>query len=152
MKFIYTDGRNQDFVKLCQLLDDYLNELAGGEANRQQYIPYNTLDAIRDVVLAYDDSSSPIGCASFKFYDNKVAEVKRVFVKSEYRGKGISKELMRLLEARAKEKGYNILLLETGASLVEAMGLYRSLGYGIMQNYGQYKDLQESICMQKNLS
>lgn len=152
MKFIYTDGRNQDFVKLCQLLDDYLNELAGGEANRQQYIPYNTLDAIRDVVLAYDDSSSPIGCASFKFYDNKVAEVKRVFVKSEHRGKGISKELMRLLEARAKEKGYNILLLETGASLVKAMGLYRSLGYGIMQNYGQYKDLQESICMQKKLS
>lgn len=58
---------------------------------------------------------------------------------------------MRLLEARAKEKGYNILLLETGASLVEAMGLYRSLGYVIMQNYGQYKDLQDSICMQKNL-
>lgn len=81
MKFIYTDGRNQDFVKLCQLLDEYLNELAGGEANRQQYIPYNTLDAIRDVVLAYDDSSSPIGCASFKFYDNKIAEVKRVFRK-----------------------------------------------------------------------
>lgn len=151
MKFIYTDGRNQDFAKLCQLLDEYLNELAGGEANRQQYIPYNTLDAIRDVVLAYDDSNTPIGCASFKFYDNKIAEVKRVFVKKEHRGKGISKELMRLLEERAKEQGYTTLLLETGAPLVEAIGLYHSLGYVTIPNYGQYKDLEESICMQKNL-
>lgn len=151
VKFIYTDGRNQDFINLCKLLDEYLNEIAGGEENRKQYISYNALDNIHDVILAHDDDNEPIGCASFKRYDEKTAEVKRVFVKKEYRRKGISKTLMILLEKRAREKGFSTLLLETGAPLVEAIALYHSLGYLIIANYGQYKDLRGSVCMQKNL-
>lgn len=86
MEFIFTDGCNQDFILLCHLLDDYLNDIVGGEENRKQYLPYNTLEDIHDVVLAYQDDY-PIGCASFKFYENGVAEVKRVYVRKEYRGK-----------------------------------------------------------------
>jgi putative acetyltransferase len=150
MKFIYTDGYNQDFVELCRLLDDYLNKIAGGEENREQYIKYNTLRDIHDVILAYDNTT-PVGCASFKLYENNVAEVKRVFVKKEFRGKGISKALMSLLEKRAAEQGFCKLVLETGAPLVEAIRLYNRLGYLVIENYGQYKDLNESICMQKIL-
>lgn len=150
MKFIYTDGCNQDFIELCHLLDNHLNEIAGGEKNRAQYIQYNTLEDIRDVVLVYNDNV-PVGCASFKLYENGVAEVKRVFIKEEFRGKGISKQLMGLLEKRAIEKGFCELVLESGAILVEAMGLYNQLGYVVIENYGQYKDLKESICMQKKL-
>jgi GNAT superfamily N-acetyltransferase len=150
MKFIYTDGCNPDFIKLCRLLDDYLNEIAGGEENRAHYVQYNTLEDIHDVVIAYDDNN-PVGCASFKFYKDEVAEVKRVFIRKEYRGKGISEQLMSLLEKRAIEKGFGKLVLETGASLVEAMGLYHQIGYLVIENYGQYKGLKESICMQKLL-
>ncbi|MBP2628170.1 MAG: GCN5-related N-acetyltransferase [Firmicutes bacterium] len=150
MEVVYTDGCNQDFIKLCRLLDDHLNKIAGGEENRAQYIQYNTLEDIHDVVLAYEDNN-PIGCASFKFYENGVAEVKRVFIKKEYRRKGISKHLMSLLEKRAIEKDFYKLVLETGASLVEAMGLYHQIGYTIIENYGQYKDMKESVCMQKLL-
>lgn len=151
MAFIYTDGSNQDFAKLCCLLDDYLNQAAGGEENRKQYIQYNTLNDIKDVVLAYD-GAIPIGCASFKYYEQGIAEVKRVFVKEEYRGKGISKQLMHLVEQRAAEKGFATLILETSASLLEAVGLYYKMGYNTIDNYGQYKDLTESVCMQKKLS
>jgi len=150
MNCIYTDGRDQDFIKLCRLLDDYLNDLVGGEENRSEYLQYNTLDDIHDVVLAYDNNN-PIGCASFKYYDRDIAEIKRVFVKKEYRGKGVSKHLMRLLEQRAKEKGYNKLVLESGTPLVEAIGLYYKIGYTVIENYGQYKDMADSICMEKNI-
>lgn len=150
VNFIYTEGCNQDFMELCHLLDNHLNKIASGEKNRAQYIQYNTLKDIHDVVLAYNDNV-PVGCASFKFYENRVAEVKRVFIKEEFRGKGISKQLMRLLEKRAIEKGFCKLVLESGAPLVEAMGLYKQLDYFIIENYGQYKDLKESICMQKIL-
>ncbi|MBP2651916.1 MAG: GCN5-related N-acetyltransferase [Firmicutes bacterium] len=150
MNFIYTNGCNQDFIKLCRLLDDYLNEIAGGEKNRAQYIQYNTLEDIHDVVLAYADNV-PIGCASFKFYEAGAAEVKRVFVKKNFRGTGIAKQLMSLLEKRALTKGFCKLLLESGAPLVEAMGLYQQIGYSVIEKYGQYKDLQESICLQKIL-
>ncbi len=41
MRFEYTDGNNKDFIELCHGLDDFLNELVGGEENRAEYIPYN---------------------------------------------------------------------------------------------------------------
>lgn len=50
-------------------MDNFLNELVGGEENRAEYILYNQLDDIFDVIIAYDD---------------EYAEVKRVFIKREY--------------------------------------------------------------------
>ena len=150
MRYEYTDGNNQEFIELCHGLDDFLNELVGGEKNRAEYIPYNKLDDIHDVVIAYD-KDVPVGSASFKRYDNENAEVKRVFVKKEYRGQGISLELMKMLEERAREKGFKYLILESGEPLVAAMALYRKIGYKVIPNYGQYKCMNESICMKKKL-
>lgn len=150
MKIVYTDGKNKDFIELCSLLDDNLNEIVGGEKQRKQYNQYNTLEKIHDVVLIYDGMLA-VGCASFKHYDEGIAEVKRVYVRKEYRGQGISKHLMGCLEELAKNKGYRTLILETGALLVEALGLYKKLGYTMIENYGPYKDMKESVCMQKCL-
>lgn len=150
MKFEYTDGCNKDFVELCHGLDDFLNELVGGEENRAAYVPYNKLDDIQDVILAYDNDI-PVGSVSFKKYDDECAEVKRVFIKEEYRGRGISNKLMELLEDLARKKGYKYLILESGEPLVAAMALYRKIGYEVIPNYGQYKDMTDSICMRKKL-
>lgn len=149
MRFVYTDGSSLDFMELCHELDDFLNELVGGEENRAEYILYNQLDDIHNVVVTYDDI--PVGSASFKKYDDECAEVKRVFVKEEYRNKGIANELMELLENAAREQGYRYLILESGKPLVAAMALYRKIGYKVIQNYGQYRDMPDSICMKKKL-
>ena len=149
MRFVYTDGSSLDFMELCHELDDFLHELAGGEENPAEYILYNQLDDIHNVVVTYDDI--PVGSASFKKYDDECAEVKRVFVKEEYRNKGIANELMELLENAAREQGYRYLILESGAPLVAAMALYRKIGYKVIQNYGQYRDMPDSICMKKKL-
>ncbi len=58
---------------------------------------------------------------------------------------------MELLENVAKEKGYRYLILESGEPLVAAMALYRKIGYKVIPNYGQYKDMPNSICMKKRL-
>ena len=150
MRFEFTDGNSKDFIELCHGLDDFLNELVGGEANRSEYVQYNKLDDIHDVVIAYDNDM-PVGSASFKIYDDENAEVKRVFVKKEYRGQGISLELMKILEERAREKGFKYFILESGEPLVAAMALYRKIGYKVIPNYGQYKDMDESVCMKKKL-
>ena len=150
MRFEYTDSYNKDFIALCHELDCFLNELVGGEENRSEYIQYNKLDDTLAVVIAYD-KDMPVGSASFKRYDDESAEVKRVFVKKEYRGQGISIELMKKLEARAHEKGFKYFILESGEPLVAAMSLYRKFGYKVIPNYGQYVDMEESICMKKEL-
>ncbi len=150
MRYEYTDGHDSDFIELCHKLDDFLNELVGGEENRAEYIPYNKLDDIHDVIVVYDNNI-PIGCASFKKYDDKCAEVKRVFIEKEYRGQGISNKLMELLENEGRSKGYTYFVLESGEPLVSAMALYRKIGYEVIPNYGQYKDMPDSICMRKKL-
>ena len=150
MNYQYTNGSNPDFMTLCQLLDENLNELVGGEAQREQYKQYNTLESIHDVILLYEDDV-PVGCASFKHYEDGVAELKRVFLRKDYRGKGIAKELMGRIEASARAKGYHKMILETGKPLVDAFQLYTRLGYQVIPNYGQYKDMPLSVCMSKEL-
>lgn len=150
MKFVYTDGQNSDFILLCGMLDDYLNKAVGGEKQRKQYIQYNTLENIHDVILIYENGL-PIACAAFKRYDADTAEVKRVFLRKEYRGGGISGQLLAALEARAKEQSYSSLILETGRLLAPAMGFYRKTGFEVIDNYGQYRDMPESVCMRKSI-
>lgn len=150
MRIVYTDGSDKDFVELCSMLDDNLNEIVGGEQQRTEYIQYNSLNNIHDVVLAYVDEL-PVGCASFKKYDDQTAEVKRVFVHKDHRGKGISQQLMNKIEELAKGKGYKKLILETGKAMVVAHALYMKLGFQIIDNYGQYKDMEDSVCMLKEI-
>lgn len=150
MTFIHTDGCSADFAALCHELDNYLNHIVGGEENREQYIPYNSLDDIQDAFIAYDGNQA-IGCAAIKRYNEESAEVKRVFIREEYRGHGISKKLMELLEQTAREQGYSCLLLESGEILAEAMALYRKTGFTVIPNYGPYVDMSESVCMRKEL-
>ncbi len=151
MRFNYTDGTNSDFIELCYELDAFLNGIANGEENRKKYNQYNKLDDIYDVILCYDEDI-PIGCASFKMYEDSCAEVKRVFVKKDFRKKGIANELIHRIEKCAIKKGYTSLILETGRPLEAAMALYLSHGFHVIPNYGQYKDMPESICMKKELN
>lgn len=133
------------------MLDDFLNEAVGGKKQREHYVQYNTLEDIHDVFLIYD-GKIPVACAGFKTYSKDTAEVKRVFIRQEYRGKGLSKQLMRALEEKARNKGYKSLVLETGVPLAAAAALYRKIGYQIIDNYGPYKSMEESVCMRKDIS
>ena len=93
----------------------------------------------------------PVGCASFKDYEPGVAEVKRVFVRENYRGRGLARKLMQAVEEHARQKGYRSLILETGKPLVSAVALYTNMGYHVIPNYGPYECMDESVCMRKEL-
>lgn len=150
MKIIYTSGADKDFIALCDLLDEDLNDQVGGEEQRKDYIQYNKLNHIQDAFVAYVEDL-PIGCAAFKHYEEGIAEVKRVYIKKEFRGRGISKLLMEQIEKKAMELGYHYLILETGKAFLPAVSLYQGLGYEIIDNYGQYADMPLSLCMKKVL-
>jgi hypothetical protein len=66
-----------------------------------------------------------------------------------FTAKIVDQEIMRLLEGKAKGKGYKRLVLETGDFLTAANRLYLSSGYKRIPNYGQYKDMPHSVCMEK---
>lgn len=48
MQICITDGQDKRFEALCIALDQYLNEIVGGEKQRKQYMQYNLLDGCID--------------------------------------------------------------------------------------------------------
>ena len=100
------------------------------------------------MVVAYENNV-PVGCGAIKAYDEQSMEVKRMFVPSSQRGKGIASAVLRELESWAKELGATRCILETGRDMQDAVNLYQKCGYTIIPNYGQYTDAEDSICFEK---
>jgi GNAT superfamily N-acetyltransferase len=69
----------------------------------------------------------------------------------DHRGKGIATKVLSELESWAKEENYKTALLETGFMQKDAIYLYQKLGYKIIENFGQYQGVENSICMKKNI-
>ena len=102
------------------------------------------------MVVAYQDGYA-VGCGAIKEYQNGVGEVKRMFVRPEFRGKGIAGKVLKELETWAYELGFGSLILETGQAQPEAIALYLKSGYKVIPNYGQYENVANSVCMKKEL-
>lgn len=143
-----TNSRNNDFLSLVKLLDEDLAAKDGAE--HSFYAQYNKVDDIKNVLVAYLDNVA-VACGAFKPFDESSVEIKRMFVKDEYRGRGISKLVLAALENWAAELRYQNCVLETGKKQVEAIQLYGKSGYTTIPNYGQYENIENSICMKKSL-
>jgi GNAT superfamily N-acetyltransferase len=96
----------------------------------------------------------PVGCGALRpapTGEPATAEVKRMYVAPEARGRGISRRILTTLEEQAAALGYRRVILETGVRQAEAMALYESAGYEPIPNYGGYRDSPLSRCYAKML-
>ena len=146
IRLVRTDSSNNDFVELVKLLDKELQIRDGSE--HSFYSQYNKIDKIKNVVVAFYNNTA-VGCGAIKEYENGIMEVKRMFVKDEYRSKGIATDVLIELEKWAKELGYSKCILETGHAQPEAIHLYKKNNYSVIPNYGQYAGVVNSVCMEK---
>ena len=149
ISIVRTNSDNADFINLVTLLDAELR-IRDGE-DHSFYAQFNKIDSLREVVVAYLDNL-PVGCGAIKAHTGRTAEVKRMFVKEENRGKGIAGKILGELEAWAKELHFDGCILETGFKQPEAIALYKKSGYEVILNYGQYIGVENSVCMKKKLS
>jgi GNAT superfamily N-acetyltransferase len=107
------------------------------------------------VFLVARRAGEPVGCGAVRAVIDgppDVAEIKRMFTVPAARGHGISRLLLRRLEAEAADLGYRRLHLETGLRQPEAIRLYESAGYQPIPTYGQYAGDELSLCFGKDLS
>ncbi len=141
-----TDSQNQDFIDLVKLLDADL-KIRDGE-DHAFYSQFNQIDRIKYAVVAYDDER-PVGCGALKVHEPQSIEVKRMFVSPESRGKGVAAKILNELERWAAELGYDQCQLETGTRQPEAIALYKKMGYRVIENYGQYAGIANSVCFGK---
>lgn len=152
-KIIRTTSTHKDFINLVRALDSEI-AIYNGEDN-EFYSQFNTIDSLKHTVVAYNDSL-PIACGAYKpiqleFSEKRSVEIKRMYVLPEFRGKGAAGLLLSEIESWASELNYDSCILETGKFLKRAVALYTKSGYSVIPNYGQYKDMPESICFEKQI-
>jgi GNAT superfamily N-acetyltransferase len=148
IKTLRTNSNDPDFRLLTGELDHDLRERNG--TLMDIYDQHNIIEYTAFVVLGYHDGKLA-GCGCFKKAFDDAAEIKRMYVRRPFRGRGISAAILNELEDMAVENGYSYTVLETGAKQIEALGLYRKNGYTSMPNYGPYANLPDSICFKKRL-
>ena len=93
-----------------------------------------------------------VACGAFRPLGPRIAEIKRMFVDPEHRGRGYSKAMLVMLERMAGESGYAAVRLETRPLQHAAIALYEKLGYVRIPNYGMYEGKQECLRYEKSLA
>jgi len=148
MNLIRTDSDNKDFIDLVKHLDADLAKRDGND--HSFYNQFNKIDKIKYAVVAYENDK-PIGCGAIKEYSPTSMEVKRTYTLPGSRGKGIATKVLTELEIWASELHYEKCVLETGKRQPEAIELYKKNGYKIIPNYGQYAEMENSVCFEKEI-
>jgi putative acetyltransferase len=132
-----------DVVALCAEQQDELGERYG-DADARPYPVHPDAYFIVAVV-----ASTVVGCGALQRLDQSTAELKRMYVRPDHRGRGVARRLLSALEARAVSGGFVTVRLETGVRQPEAIGLYESAGYIAIPRYGEYADNLSSRCFEK---
>jgi putative acetyltransferase len=148
VQYIRTNSGNNDFQKLVTELDEDLAIRDGPD--HAFYAQFNKIAAIKQIIVAYSNDL-PVGCGAIREYSPGTMEVKRMYAPPAFRGKGIASRILQHLEDWCAELNYTKCILETGKNQPEAIALYKKNGYSIIPNYGQYKNIGNSVCFEKEL-
>jgi GNAT superfamily N-acetyltransferase len=88
-----------------------------------------TLPGDYDPILIAHWNSEPAGCVAMHAIDAAVCEMKRLYVRSTYRGHAIGRALAERIIAEGRSRGYARMRLDTLPTMTSAIPLYHSLGF-----------------------
>ncbi len=142
MEIIGKKTTDPDVLELFSQHDDFMLDFLGNDS--RFYTRYGEKENIERVWAAYD-GGLPVGCIAYRTKEDGVGEVKRLFVKEDYRGRGLSKRLLQTVERYAKEKGCHTLYLDTRITLEPAVSLYRSAGFQMIFQQGLYIQMEKEL-------
>lgn len=143
------DWADPDGVKLRLQQEEELQARYGGALEPGD--PPSATD-VGVFLLARDRATgSPVACGALRPLGEGSAQIKRMFVLPEHRGRGLARLVLAELELQARVLGWLRLRLETGRRQPEAVALYADAGYARIQNYGPAAGAPESICFEKVL-
>jgi len=142
------DAISPEAIKLSQELFIELEEIYG-KRKIEDFMDENKIFLYFIIIFLEEDK--PAASGALKYFDPFSIEIKRMYVKKEARGKGLSKLILLDLESKAKEMNYKRIVLETGVRQPEAINLYEKFGYKRMKCYGRFADDPESVCYEKTI-
>lgn len=147
--------------EITALFSEYTNMLVANDRSFQNYLDLQRYDEEIQhleekygmpsgrLYLAYCDGEAA-GCIGLKNMDGKNCEMKRLYVKPQFRGKNIGKLLIQKIIGDAKEIGYSYMLLDTLPFLEKAIHMYEKFGFYTIDCYNN-SPMSTSIYMRLDL-
>lgn len=143
------------------LFSEYTNMLIAGDPSFQEYLDIqNYEEEIKHLEVKYGTPTGRLylayyedklaGCIGLRKIDDKNCEMKRLYVRPEFRGKHIGNQLIQKIIEDAKVIGYSYMLLDTLPFLESAIHMYKKFGFYEIESYNN-SPMDSSIYMKLNL-
>jgi putative acetyltransferase len=129
--------------------DAYMASLYPPESNH--LVDFATLMQPNVRFLVARCEGRAIGCGALVVAGDGSAEIKRMLVLPEARGRNVGRRILERLEDAARAAGVTVIRLETGVHQPEAIGLYRAAGFVEIGPFGSYVSDPLSLFMEKRL-
>jgi putative acetyltransferase len=138
-----------DAVALIAELDAILEPLYPSESRHGFSVQKLIADSVAFFVIRV--GGAPAGCGGIKLFGTDYGELKRMYVRPEFRGRGLAKLLLDHLTDYARSHNVWVLRLETGIHQHAAIGLYERMGFRGIPPFGEYTDDPVSRCYEKRI-
>lgn len=97
------------------------------------------------------DNGTPAGSGGIQLYGDEYGELKRMYVRPQFRGLGLGKVLLDRLADHARAHGVGVLRLETGIHQAAAIRLYEGMGFRQIPPFGEYVEDPLSLFYEKRI-
>jgi putative acetyltransferase len=144
-----------DALQLIDELENTLDPLYPSESRHGYGVDKLLREGVAFFVLREDGAA--VACGGVQFFNGKhgeasYAELKRMYVRLQYRRRGHAKRILEYLAEHARQRGVTVLRLETGIHQHEAIGLYERWGFVRIPPFGPYTDDPLSVYFEKRLA
>ena len=141
---------DRDLVTVRELFQEYADSLdfdLGFQDFQQELenLPGEYAEPRGCLFLGFENRAAA-GCVALRDFGDNVAELKRLYVRPQFRGSGLGRLLTQRIIEEARERGYVRILLDTVPSMTAAVVLYRSLGFRPIAPY-RYNPIDGALFM-----
>jgi GNAT superfamily N-acetyltransferase len=138
-----------DATALIAELDAHLEPLYPSESRHGFSVQKLIREAVAFFVVRHE--GAPAGCGGIRLFGSEYGELKRMYVRPQFRGLGFGKLILDHLASYAKSHGVELLRLETGIHQHAAIRLYEQAGFRRIPPFGPYTDDPVSLCYEKRI-
>ena len=138
-----------DAVALIKELEAHLDPLYPSKSRHGYSVEKLIAQSVAFFVLRHNGAAA--GCGGVQLFDTEYGELKRMYVRPQFRGKGFGRLLLDHLAAYAQSHGAGLLRLETGIYQPDAIRLYERAGYQRIPPFGEYVEDPLSLFLEMRI-
>ena len=139
-----------DALALIAELEDVLDPLYPRESRHGYSVEKLLREKVAFFIVREDGIAA--GCGGVQLSGTEYGELKRMYVRPNFRGLGLGKLILNHLADHALQRGVSMLRLETGIYQEEAIGLYEWFGFQRVPPFGAYREDPLSLFLEKQLA